>query len=112
MRKGSKLSDISYRMEIRELGQNTPITASSSSLRDLLRVIIPYVPTMDNYSKVYREMRDHIGVYMGLFTLPSPGRKLRQVVVTIESDTITQADIDRFHAYAATLPQLTQDVAK
>ncbi len=112
MKKGSKLSDISYSVEIRDLDHNTPITASGPSLRELLRVITGYVPTMDNYSKVYREMRDHVGVYMGLFTLPSPGRKLRQVVVTITSDTITQADIDRFHAYAATLPQLTLDIAK
>lgn len=106
MKKGSKLSDITYTVEIRDLTYAVPFSTSGSSLRELLKVITSYVPTMDNYSKVYREMRTHVGVYMGLFTLPSAGKKLRQVVVTISCDTISQADIDRFHAYAATLPQL------
>ena len=112
MKKGSKLSDITYSVEIRDLDRAIPVTASSTSLRELLRVITEYVPTMDNYSKVYREMRYHVGVYMGLFTLPLPGKKHRQVVVTIMSDTTTEADIDRYHAYAATLPQYTSDVTK
>jgi hypothetical protein len=112
MKKGSKLSDINYSVEIRDLDRPIPTTFSGSSLRDLLRQIADSVPTMDNYSKVYREMRYHVGVYMGLFTLPVPGKKPRQVVVTIMSDTTTEADIDRFHAYAATLPQYTPDVAK
>lgn len=107
MKKGSKINDITYKVEIRDLSLNIPFSTSGSSLRELLKVITAYVPTMDNYSKVYREMRTHVGVYMGLFTLPSPGKKVRQVVVTISSDTISQDDIDRFHAHAATLPQLT-----
>jgi hypothetical protein len=104
MKKGSKLIDVSYSVEIRDLASNTPFSTSGSSLRELLKVVTNFVPTMDNYSKVYREMRTHVGVYVGLFTLPSPGKKLRQVVVTISSDTISQADIDRFHAHASTLP--------
>ena len=112
MKKGSKLSDITYRVEIRYLDRTIPVTTSNSSLRELLRVITEHVPIMDNYSKVYREMRHHVGVYMGFFTLPVPGRKYRQVVVTIMSDTTTEADIDRFHAYAATLPQYTPEVIK
>jgi hypothetical protein len=107
MKKGSKLIDVTYSVEIKDLSSNIPFSTSGSSLRELLKVITNYVPTMDNYSKVYREMRTHVGVYMGHFTLPSPGKKVRQVVVTISSDTISQADIDRFHAHASTLPELT-----
>jgi hypothetical protein len=106
MKKGSKLSDITYHVEIRDLSSKIPFTTSGSSLRELLKVISNHVPTMDNYSKVYREMRTHVGVYMGHFTLPTSGKQVRQVVVTISSDTVSQADIDRFHAHASELPRL------
>lgn len=113
MKKGTKLNDVTYSVEIKELTYDIPFSTSGSSLRELLKVITAYVPIMDNYSKVYREMRNHVGVYMGLFTLPSPGKKLRQVVVTISTDTISQDDIDRYYAYAATLPHLnSSDLGK
>lgn len=109
MKKGSKLAENNYSVEITDLGFKTPFTASGNSLRELVKLIKTHVPTMDTYSKVYREMRENVGVYISLFTLPIPGKKIRQVVVHITSANITDADIERFHARAATLPVLGPD---
>lgn len=105
MKKGSKLADNDYEVEITDLALKTPFKASSNSLRELLKLIKTHVPSMDTYSKVYREMRVNVGVYIALFTMPLPGKKIRRVVVHITSSNITDADIERFHAHAATLPQ-------
>lgn len=105
MKKGTKLSDVTYFLEIREMSHNPVYLTSGPSLRELVRAAAAHVPTMDNYSKVYREMRVQLGVYMGLFVLiPATGRPFH-VNVTITSSHISQADYDRFHALVETLPK-------
>jgi hypothetical protein len=105
MKKGSKRIDNNYTVEISNLAFKSSFTASSNSLRELIEMIKTYVPSMDTYSKVYREMRINLGTYISLFTLPLPNKKVRKVVVHITSANITEEDIERFHAHAATLPQ-------
>ena len=111
MKKGSKLVENAYEVEITDLAFNSSFKATSSSLRELIKMIKTYVPPMDTYSKVYREMRQHLGVYIALFTMPLPGKKIRRVVVHITSTNITEADIERFHAHAATLPMMPEGVS-
>jgi hypothetical protein len=109
MKKGSKLNENAYQVEITDLALKTPFKASSSSLRELIRLIKIYVPPMDTYSKVYREMGHNLGVYIALFTMPLPGKKIRQVVVHITSSNVTDEDLERFHARVATLPLSSQE---
>ncbi len=112
MKKGRKQTDNTYTVEITDLAFSPSFKASSNSLRELVKLIQTHVPNMDTHSKVYREMRANVGVYMSLFTLPLPNKKIRQLVVQITSENITEEDIERFHAHAATLPQYTPDVIK
>ena len=112
MKKGSKRIDNTYTAEITDLAFNPSFKTSSNSLRELVKLIQTHVPNMDTHSKVYREMRVNVGVYMSLFTHALPNKKIRQVVVQITSKNITDKDIDRFYAHAATLPQYTPDVTK
>jgi hypothetical protein len=108
MKKGSKSGECTYEVTITDLAFKIPINAESNSLRELVRLIQAHVPSMATYSKVYREMRENLGVFISLFTMPLPGKKVRQVVVHITSNNITEADIERFHAHAATLPTLPE----
>jgi predicted small metal-binding protein len=104
MRKGSKVDEYAYSVEITDLGFTMPFKASGNSLRELVRLVKNHVPTMVTYSKVYREMQENVGAYIALFTLPLPNKKIRRVVVQITSLTVTDEQIERFHARAATLP--------
>lgn len=111
MKKGSKLSEQSYEVEITDLSHTTSFKATSNSLRELIRMVQTYVPPMDTYSKVYREMRESLGAFMALYSWPLPGRKIRRVVVHITSAIITEADIERFHARTSTLPTLPEGLS-
>jgi hypothetical protein len=111
MKKGSKFGESAFAVTITDLAFKTPFNAESGSLRELVRLIQTHVPSMATYSKVYREMRENLGVYIALFTMPLPGKKVRQVVVHITSLNITDEDIERFHAHAATLPILPQGIS-
>lgn len=111
MKKGSKLSEQSYEVEITDLSHSSSFKSTSNSLRELIRMVQTYVPPMDTYSKVYREMRENVGVFMALYTWPLPGRKIRRVVVHITSAIINEADIERFHAHAATLPTMPEGLS-
>jgi hypothetical protein len=104
MKKGSKLSDTHYTVTITNLHRDSVFTAGGSSLRELVGLIRDFVPSMDNYSKVYREMRQNVGVYMGLFVLPAERKKVRHVVVTIEPDILLEADLKRFYNRIDKLP--------
>jgi predicted small metal-binding protein len=105
MRKGSKVTEYGYLVEITDLGSSIPFKASGNSLRELVRLVKIHVPTMVTYSKVYREMQENVGAYIALFTLPLSGKKIRRVVVQITSLHVTDEQIERFHAHVATLPQ-------
>lgn len=109
MKKGSKLAENNYSVEITDLGFNSPFAASGNSLRELVKLVKTLVPTLSTYSKIYREMQENLGVYIALYTLPMPNKKIRQVVVQIKSLNVTSEDIERFHARAATLPRLGSD---
>jgi hypothetical protein len=104
MKKGTKLADTVYSLEIKSLTRKPAFTSEGSSLRELVRLVSEIVPSMDTHSKVYREMRDNVGVYMGLFVLPVQKKKPRHVVVTITTNNVSEADYERFYARALTLP--------
>ena len=104
MKKGSKLSDMRYTVTVTNLHRESVFTAVGSSLNELVGSLRDFIPGMDNYSKVYREMRQNVGVYMGLFVLPVEKKSVRHVVVTIEPDVILEADLKRFYAELAKYP--------
>jgi ribosomal protein L13 len=103
MKKGTKITDKEYFLEIRELSHKPIHLASPISLREAVRVAAQFVPNMDTHSKVYREMRSRLGVYIGIF-LVSYAEKPLHLVVTITTPA-EAADIERFHALAETLPK-------
>ncbi len=103
MKKGSKVSDREYHLEIRELSHKPIHLASVTSLREAVRLATSFVPNMDTHSKVYREMRDNLRVYIGLFLLSHSGKPMH-VVVTITT-AHDEADLAHFHARAETLPK-------
>lgn len=103
MKKGSKVSDREYYLEIRELNHKPIYLATVPSLREAVRLATSYVPNMDNHSKVYRQMQHNLRVYIGIFLLSHSGKPLHVVVaITTAHD---EADIARFHALADTLPK-------
>jgi hypothetical protein len=104
MKKGSKKTDIDYFLEIRKL-DNKPIhLTSGKSLRSILKIAAEYVPTMNTYSKVYREMRNTLGIYLGVFVVASPGQRPYPVVVQIVPSEISEADYQRWNERAEKLP--------
>jgi hypothetical protein len=105
MKKGTKLTDVDYFLEVRDLSHKPIHLSTGTSLRELVRLATEHVPSMDSYSKVYREMRSHLGVYLGLFVLVPAGQVPFHVVVTILSSSISPADLERFHAHAQSLPK-------
>lgn len=105
MKKGQKAEDVEYSLVIKDLHNNPIFTTTSFSLRALVREAAEYVPNLDTHSKIYREMRESLGVYIGVFLLSDCG-KPRHAVVTITRPH-DEADIARFHAIAATLPEAT-----
>jgi hypothetical protein len=105
MKKGTKLTDVDYFLEVRDLSHNPVHLSTGTSLRELVRLAAEHVPSMDNYSKVYREMRVQLGVYIGLFVLVSAGQLPMHVVVIIRSSSVSPADLERFHAHAQSLPK-------
>lgn len=104
MKKGSKLSDIHYTVTVTNLHRDSIFTTVGCSLNELVGSLRDLIPSMDNYSKVYREMRQNVGVYMGLFVLPVAKKKVRHVVVTIVPDVTLEADMKRFYAELAKYP--------
>jgi hypothetical protein len=104
MKKGSKLTDSKYSLVIRHLSREPVFSSNSPSLREIVRLVGDFIPGMDTYSKVYREIRENLGVYMGLFVLPVPKKKVRHVVVTITCDTVSDEDYNRWYARASHLP--------
>ena len=98
MKKGSKRTDTHYSVEIKTLGMKPILSGGSSSLRKNVGFVQLLVPTMDNYTKVYRKMRQNAGVYVGHFLLPPPPEKQQvlHVVVTIVPDKFLDADLERY----------------
>jgi hypothetical protein len=103
MKKGIKLSEFNYELTISDLNRKPVLTSTATSLRDLVNQVADIIPDMDTHSKVYRQMRENLGVYMGLFVVAGK-KKYRHIMVTITTDVVSEADIARFHARAATLP--------
>ncbi len=110
MKKGAKLSDSSYTLKVNHLDHEQAFHAKGSSLRELVRMVRDFIPNMDHYSKVYRQMKENVGVYMGLFVLPVDKKRVRHAVVTISSDVVTEDDIEYFRARAAKLPRLSPEL--
>lgn len=104
MKKGVKLSAYNYKLEISNLSRKPIFTSGGTSLRELIGLVSDFVPSMDSHSKVYREMRENLGAYMGLFVV-SGKKKPRHVVVTITTDVVSEVDFARFYAQFEGMPE-------
>ena len=82
MKKGTKLSDSQYYLEIKDL-QYRPIYSLGGifSLREAVRLAAEHVQDMDNYAKVYRELKAMHGAFVGHYLLP--GKKVRHAFMII-----------------------------
>lgn len=98
MKKGAKLTDSIYTLEIRTLSRKHLFKDQHHSLRELVQRAARYVPDLAGYSKVYRFMREHVGVYAGLYVSPLTPETVAHVLVTITSDAVSEADFARWRA--------------
>ena len=83
MKKGTKLADVQYFLEIKDLQYQPVYWAGGLSLREAVRLASNHVMNMDTYSKVYRELRAMQGAYAGLFFAPRGEKKPLTVFVLI-----------------------------
>lgn len=83
MEKGKKRVDLRYFLEIKDLNYNPVYLASGVSLREAVRLVAEHVTDMDHHSKVYRELREMNGAYVGLFYAPQGAKKPIHVFVLI-----------------------------
>ena len=103
MKKGSKLADVQYFLEIKDLQYQPFYLAGGLSLREAVRLASQHVTDMDTYSKVYRELRAMQGAYAGLFFSLQGEKKPITVFVLIreypkpsaEEELTTLAQIDQ-----------------
>ena len=94
--KDSKPAATTYKLRIRHSGIEPELTSSSSSLTKLVRLAHAFVPSMDNYNKVYSETRKNLGGYLRLFVSVVGRSEYRRITVSIELDKIPPADLERF----------------
>lgn len=93
MKKGIKLTDSQYYLEIKDL-QYRPIFSLGGihSLREAVRLAAEHVNDMDNYAKVYRELKAMQGAFVGAYLLP--GKKVRHAFLIIAAYELTNPITD------------------
>lgn len=93
MKKGIKLTDSQYYLEIKDL-QYRPIFSLGGihSLREAVRLAADHVQDMDNYAKVYRELKAMQGAFVGAYLLP--GKKVRHAFLIIAAYELTNPITD------------------
>lgn len=94
--KQSKPAATTHKLRISQSGIEPELTSFSSSLTQLVRLAHAFVPTMDNYQKVYSETRKNLGGYVHLFAFVVGKSEYRRITVSIELDIILPADLERF----------------
>lgn len=108
----SKLAKTNYKLTITQLGSPLVLSTTGSCLIEVVRLVRNLIPTMDDYSKVYREMRKNVGMYTGLFVFPDEEMKVRHFAVTIDPDLIFEADLKRLHKRFAKGPYPSDGIDK
>lgn len=83
MEKGKRRTDLRYFVEIKDLNYNPVYFTSGVSLREGVRLASEQVLNMDHHSKVYRELRQMQGDYIGLFYAPGGAKKPIKVFLLI-----------------------------
>jgi hypothetical protein len=95
MKKGEKLSEIVYFLEIKDL-YNKPVTlATCRSLRDAVGYASEFVRDMDNYQKVNRDFRSVDGAFVGVYFARKPNDYARfttHLIVLIHSSKVELAE--------------------
>jgi hypothetical protein len=61
------MSEKGYFLEVTTLDNRLVCAFSDNSLRETVRLASLYVANMDNYAKVYRELRAMEGAFVGIF---------------------------------------------
>lgn len=88
MKKGEKLSETLYFLEIKDL-YNKPVTlVTARSLRDAVNYASEFVLNMDNYQKVNRQFREMDGAFVGVYFTRKPNEQPRfttHLIVLIHS---------------------------
>lgn len=84
MKKGSKLNDTQYFLEIRDLQYRPVYLGGGLSLREAVRLTSEHVTDMDNYSKVYRELKAMQGAFIGLYFAQLGKKEPTKVFVLIQ----------------------------
>lgn len=125
MKKGEKLSDTLYFLEVKDLRNIPVVLGTSRSLRDAVKLASQYVVNMDNYSKVYREATALNGVFAGVYfarnQAGSPVSKPNSHLLVIihsskvqhsdEQDLMTKLDQAKY-AHSSRLPGFTDAFPK
>lgn len=92
MKKGEKLSETAYFLEIKDL-RNIPVSIGTyRSLRDAVKWASEYVQNMDNYPKVRREAAALGGVFAGVYFAKHDGKVSSHLLVLIRSSKIEYSD--------------------
>lgn len=95
MKKGAKLTEDGYLLQITDLDGNGEDNAGTyRSLRQAVADASKDVPGMDNYLKVYRDFTAMQGAYVGVFLTPSdePSAKPAHTLVRIRSFQVYTAE--------------------
>jgi hypothetical protein len=95
MKKGAKLMEAGYLLQITDLdGNGDENSGTFRSLRQVVEHAAKEVPGMDNYLKVYRDFTAMQGAYVGVFLTPSdePSLKSAHILVRIRSFQVYTAE--------------------
>jgi hypothetical protein len=103
MKKGDKLGDVLYFLEIKDLRNTAVLLGTYPSLRGAVKTASEVVVNMDNYSKVYREYTAMHGVFAGVYFAQNPNgspidKGSRHLFVVIHSSKIQHSDADDLKA--------------
>lgn len=88
MKKGAKLKDTQYFLEIKDLEYKPIFLASVHSLREAVSIASKHVTNMDHYAKVLRELKALNGAFIGMYFAPAEGTEaLRHAFVLIRAES-------------------------
>lgn len=102
MKKGEKVRDVIYFLEIKDLSNNPIYLSTSPSLRGVVKLAAQVVSNMDSYSKVYREFSELDGVFAGVYFALNPHQTLiskgsRHLFVIIRSSKVQHIGAEDLH---------------
>lgn len=111
MKKGAKLMEDGYLVEISDLDNNyLSAPGMYNSLRQAVAYAAEKVPTMDNYLKVYRDFTAMQGAYISVFVQTFEDAPAEHTIVKIRSfEVYTAEGIAHAEAY---LKRISENEAK